>query len=725
MATVLRGLVETAASLLLPRPTTSSVAEPAASRDGDPDEDSPADGEDEVLLEFLSQWEAERGQEAEEEQAGASAQPTQGAQQLLLDIWEEEEGDDEADEGEGEEEGQAESVAEQAAAGSDGEDEWAEPAVTAVADPTPTATRTPATTPTPTSTTTAAPAAAAAAEALAPPPQRCLMCQVPLAAVAAGHVEACLASFRAPKKLCPHDSRCQLAEPAHFRAFSHAALALAIASRSRKLAKAASVASAAPTNHDRQPGLARRSRSWLPGSAESGADPLQRQPAAKRAPGLARQTTVAALFGWAVSAAPAPLLAKANGRGGRPLQAKNGSHGGHVDIAAGGSSNSGNRNRRCPFYKRIAGTSITVDAFSYGAIEGCRAYFLSHYHSDHYTGLGRSFAGHVYCSSITATLVQQYLKVPAAQVHVLPLETPVTVEGVTVTLLDANHCPGAVLFLFQLPDGRRILHTGDFRAHADIWQHPLLAGRPLHVVHLDTTYCKDLYSFPSQHVVLNYVAQLALQKKRRAGRLLVVVGSYTIGKERVFCAVADALGSKIWAERHKRQVLLALEDADLAAKLVENPLEADVHVVGMGGVRLDRLLDYVQQPALVGRYDAVLGLRPTGWSHNKNLPALTHIRPQKKGMVEVYGVPYSEHSSYTELKRWVVGVGGVVGEEVSGRWTRHNRRLRLALLSDRFIQALRPQRIIPTVNVASARNRQEMAMYFQRWLKEGEKKKEE
>jgi len=48
----------------------------------------------------------------------------------------------------------------------------------------------------------------------------------------------------------------------------------------------------------------------------------------------------------------------------------------------------------------------------------------------------------------------------------LPLNTPNLVEVgdamMSVTLLDANHCPGAVMFLFQR-DGISVLYTGDIR----------------------------------------------------------------------------------------------------------------------------------------------------------------------------------------------------------------------------------------------------------------------
>jgi DNA cross-link repair 1B protein len=82
-------------------------------------------------------------------------------------------------------------------------------------------------------------------------------------------------------------------------------------------------------------------------------------------------------------------------------------------------------------------------------------------------------------------------------------------EGVSVVLLDACHCPGAVMFLFRGKMGT-VLHTGDFRFHPSMLENPLLC--PLNrrnaeqrgitvdidYLHLDNTFANPEYDFPTR-----------------------------------------------------------------------------------------------------------------------------------------------------------------------------------------------------------------------------------
>lgn len=434
--------------------------------------------------------------------------------------------------------------------------------------------------------------------------------------------------------------------------------------------------------------------------------------------------------------------------------------------------------RTCPFYKIIPGFNICVDAFRYGAVKGCEAYFLSHFHSDHYIGLtGNWRHGPIYCSKVTGSLVKQQLRTASKWVVELEFEKSYDIPGTgaTVTMIAANHCPGSSLFLFQKsldkgPNKRtqRILHCGDFRACPEHVGHPLLKPdvvdsitgktkqQTINMCYLDTTYLNPRYSFPPQDDVIKACADLCASmspdpnckddiwersaralgtpavskyfqsdkaaeetsasredKKKPGQRLLVVCGTYSIGKERICIAIAKALGSKIFATPAKMKLCKQLDDPELACLLTSNPVEAQVHMQSLMEIRAETLQDYLG--SYKTHFTRIVGFRPSGWnfrpSTSKSVGAntspssiptdqLLHGKSwrtrfackdfvaQRGSTKEAmcFGVPYSEHSSFRELAM--------------------------------FLMCLRIERVIPTVNVGSEQSRKRMRGWIDRWTAE-------
>lgn len=100
------------------------------------------------------------------------------------------------------------------------------------------------------------------------------------------------------------------------------------------------------------------------------------------------------------------------------------------------------KQKPCPFYKKLPDTSFAVDAFNYGSIPGVDYYFLTHFHSDHYIGLKKSFRHPIICSPITGRLVARQLGVYSKYIITLPLNETKIINGVEIIFEDANHCPG-------------------------------------------------------------------------------------------------------------------------------------------------------------------------------------------------------------------------------------------------------------------------------------------
>ncbi|CAL4066219.1 unnamed protein product, partial [Meganyctiphanes norvegica] len=345
--------------------------------------------------------------------------------------------------------------------------------------------------------------------------------------------------------------------------------------------------------------------------------------------------------------------------------------------------------KKCPFYKYIPDTGFVVDAFSYGILENVSAYFLSHFHYDHYRGLNKSFSRPIYLSQITANLVRQKIKVQDKYLNEVPMETPTVVCGVEVTFLEANHCPGAVMILFKLCTGTTILHVGDFRAHSKMESYPALWNCTIDALYLDTTYCNPVYDFPLQEDILEKCVALSKEHVKENNRTLIVVGSYTIGKERVFKAIAEALDCRIWANTEKIRTIKCVGDKEILSRVTDNKHQARVHVVAMRDLQIRKLKEYIL--TLEPRYNSVLAIKPTGWEYTDGVAdSIDNLQPKICGNVKIYGIPYSEHSSYNELRR--------------------------------FVQFTEPKKIIPTVNVGNPEQRKMMDNCFIQWKAEGKSK---
>ncbi|XP_074882540.1 DNA cross-link repair 1A protein isoform X1 [Buteo buteo] len=376
-------------------------------------------------------------------------------------------------------------------------------------------------------------------------------------------------------------------------------------------------------------------------------------------------------------------------------------NGAFADVSSGGkqrwrkkfkelsTTGEGTRKKHCPFYKKIPGTGFTVDAFQYGEIEGCTAYFLTHFHSDHYCGLTKNFMFPIYCNKITGNLVKSKLGVKEQYIHMLPMDTECVVNGIKVMLLDANHCPGATMILFRLPSGSVILHTGDFRADPSMERYPALIGQQVHTLYLDTTYCSPEYTFPSQQEVIQFAVNTAFETVTLNPRTLVVCGTYSIGKEKVFLAIAEVLGSKASMSRDKYKTLQCLESAAVNSLISVDWDGTLLHVLPMMKINFKALQDHLNK--FSENFDQVLAFKPTGWTYSDSCLSLVDIKPQTRGKITIYGIPYSEHSSYLEMKR--------------------------------FVQWLKPQKIIPTVNVGDWRARSLMEKHFRDWMIEGSRHK--
>jgi DNA cross-link repair 1C protein len=212
------------------------------------------------------------------------------------------------------------------------------------------------------------------------------------------------------------------------------------------------------------------------------------------------------------------------------------------------------------------------------------ACFLSHIHSDHLQGLESPVLPFVYCSAATKRLLLRMEKYPhrinfakgileagkqtyrhlKKVLKALPLQTPTMIElnpktTIRVTLFDANHCPGSVMFLIE-SDGKAILYTGDIRSET-WWINSLirqpsmipftLGNRRIDCIYMDTTFAarEDVYrDFPSK---ASGLAELINKVDQYPPETIFYFRSWTLGYEDAWLALSSTLGSRIHVDAYQ------------------------------------------------------------------------------------------------------------------------------------------------------------------------------
>ncbi|KAL8421169.1 hypothetical protein RB596_002093 [Gaeumannomyces avenae] len=219
------------------------------------------------------------------------------------------------------------------------------------------------------------------------------------------------------------------------------------------------------------------------------------------------------------------------------------------------------------------------------------ACFLSHVHSDHLAGLESLRSPFVYCSAPTRELLLRLERYPCrinyangileARVQTykhlknllkpIPLETPTTIElepgrRLRVTLFDANHCTGAVMFLFE-GDGKAVVYTGDIRSEP--WHISATARSPclleyscgiktLDRIYLDTSFIDDT-QFPPK---ADGIRELLRKVAQYPDDTVFHFRAWTFGYEAVWIALAKALRSQIHVDSYKLGLYRSLAPKD-------------------------------------------------------------------------------------------------------------------------------------------------------------------
>lgn len=304
----------------------------------------------------------------------------------------------------------------------------------------------------------------------------------------------------------------------------------------------------------------------------------------------------------------------------------------------------------------LPGTPIAVDFWNIRKCASANLFFLTHIHSDHTVGLTSSWSQPIYCSKLTGNLLCMKFSLSNDLIRPLELHSPTLIpldpshtEMMTVTAIDANHCPGSVMFLFQGYFGN-ILYTGDFRYSSNMFVDSLISNVSVDVLYLDNTYCDPLCVFDTRKEEKGKVFEIIESYPEHD----ILLGMQSIGKLDLLIDIAKHFQEYIAVPLSMYKYLEILEVPNVFQ--VDTPEhECRLRVVPTYYIST-KLFGKLTRPTIAVLTTALyVGLEGTPYSNQDS----------------VYIVPYSDHSSYVELQMFVKQIRPgrivpIVGREAKG-----------------------------------------------------------
>ncbi|KAF3791778.1 5' exonuclease Apollo [Nymphaea thermarum] len=204
------------------------------------------------------------------------------------------------------------------------------------------------------------------------------------------------------------------------------------------------------------------------------------------------------------------------------------------------------------------GLPFSVDTWSRSS-RAKRYHFLTHAHKDHASSISNYASFPIYATRITKHLIiRQFPQVCDSLFVEMRVGEPIVVDDpdcrFTFTAFDANHCPGAVMLLFEGEFGN-ILHTGDCRLTADCIQclpmkYVSMRGRKplicLDYLFLDCTFAGHAMKIPSKDLAVQQVIKCIWEHPNAP---IVYLACDLLGQEEILVHVSKTFGSKIYIDR--------------------------------------------------------------------------------------------------------------------------------------------------------------------------------